>query len=126
MGGANPAFEGSLVAPEAQPLVGGEGAKEGEEVRRANPEAVLAREESATKYEGLDSGEADELAREAFPGLVDDPGGGPPQLPAGQHIAGFVDGTAAQVELGEGQDGVIESTAPMALASSPGPWLFYH
>ena len=85
-----------------------------------NPEAVLAREESRTKYEGLSGGRAAALAREVFPAELNDVAGGPPPLPEGERITGFADSDAAQVELAEGQQGLVESTMPMAIASSPG------
>jgi tripartite motif-containing protein 71 len=113
--------ESALVTPGPQ-FVGGEGLAAAEEVSRSNPEAVLEREASRTRYEGLGGGEAVALAQASFPVVLDSRGGGPPQLPAGDAITGFVDGTAAEISLGEGQRGVIESSEPMAIASSPGHW----
>ncbi len=115
-------MESPLVAPGPQ-LAGGESVAVAEEVSRNSPVAVLEREASQTKYEGLGGREAVSLAQASFPGLVDNSAGGPPPLAVGQKITGFVDGSAAQVELGEGQQGVIESVTPMAIASSPGHWV---
>jgi YD repeat-containing protein len=111
-----------LVVPEAQPLLGGQSLSEAEKVQLNNPEAVSAREESCTKYENLGATQADAVDAEAFPAEIDHSLGGPPSLQAGQALTGFLNGNAAQVELGEGQHGVIESTLPMATASSPGHW----
>ena len=79
-------LESPLVVPEARPLLGGEAVTNAEEARRASPEAVVVRQESQTEYEGLSAGEASKLAGEAFPGVVDHPAGGLPQLPEGQRI----------------------------------------
>ncbi len=113
-------LESPLVVPEAQSLVGGQGVGEAEEARRDSPEAVAAREASQAKYEGLSAEQAEKADGEAFPGLVDEPAGGPPRLPAGQTIVGYPADDAAQVDLGEGGHGVIEATEPMAIEISPG------
>jgi RHS repeat-associated protein len=115
--GASMPLEGGLVVP------GGldEGQQQAaEEAKRSNPEAVAAREASLTKYEGLSTGEAAKVAGEAFPNVMDRPAGGPPMLPTGQHIAGYPSVNVAQVDLGGGRRGVIESMQPMAIEASPG------
>src|ERR1700691_3255529 len=109
--------EGPLVAP-GSPLEG-EQARAAEEAKLANPEAVAEREASRTKYEGLDAEQATRVAGEAFPVLIDDPAGGPPKLPIGQSIVGYPTDDAAQVDLPEGRYGVVESTAPFAVETSP-------
>jgi YD repeat-containing protein len=90
------------------------------EAKLDSPEAVSRRAESRTKFEGLDPEQAAKVAGEAFSALVNEPGGGPPKLPAGESIVGFPADTAAQVDLTEGKHGVIESMAPMAVETSPG------
>jgi len=92
----------------------------GEEAKLANPEVVAEREASRTKFEGLSGQEASKLAGEAFPAVIDESAGGPPKLPAGQSIAGYLTDDAAQVDLPGGKQGVIESLAPMAVETSPG------
>src|SRR5580704_10368866 len=79
-------LESPLVVTEALPLFGDEAISNVEAARRTSPEAVAEREESPTKYEGLDTEEAAKLAGEVFPGVVDQSAGGPPPLPEGQHI----------------------------------------
>jgi YD repeat-containing protein len=113
-----------LVVPSAEPLVGGQQAA-AEEAARESPEAVSQREASATAYEGLEAGAAERLANADFGPFVDDPAGGPPSLPVGQRITGFVNAHAASVDFGAGseQQGAIESVAPMALESPSGSWL---
>ncbi len=113
-------LESPLVVPEAQLLLGGEGVSEAEEARRDSPEAVAAREASQAKYEGLSAEQAEKADGEAFPGLVDEPAGGPPKLPAGESVTGFPSDDVAQVDLGEGRRGVVESTVPMAVDAGPG------
>jgi RHS repeat-associated protein len=117
--GASP-LENPLVVPEAQPLLGSESVGDAEEARRTAPEAVAAREESRTKFEGLNTEQADTADAEAFPELLKDPLGGPPSLLAGQKIVGFPSDNVAQVDLGDGKRGVIEATEPMAVEDSSG------
>lgn len=121
--GSSP-LESPLVVPEALPLLGGEAVSNAEEARRESPEAAVARQVSQTEYEGLSVGEASKLAGEVFPRVVDYPAGGPPQLPEGQHITGFISADAAQVTLpsGEGGHAVLESIEPIATESSPEKW----
>ncbi len=123
LGGSGGApVESPLVVSGALALVGGGGVTAAQEAAAADPEGIVERERSASAYEGLDGGEAAKLAEESFPGVVDEPAGGPPQLPGGEQVSGFVDGDVAQVQLGGGETGVIESTVPMAIASAPGRW----
>jgi RHS repeat-associated protein len=114
--------ESPLIVPEAQSLLGGEGVSEADEARRDSPEAVAAREASQTKYEGLSTEEAAKLAGEAFPAIVDHAAGGLPPLPEGQHVTNITGADIAQVDLGEGRRGVVESMAPIATESAPGQW----
>lgn len=113
-------LESPLVVAEAQPLVGGEGVAQAEEARRSNPEAVAEREASRTEYEGLNTEQAAKLAAKVFPGVIDEPAGGPPQLPSGESITGYLTDDAAQVDLGDGKSGLVESTAPMAVERASG------
>lgn len=115
--GSSP-LESPLVVPEAQALLGGESVSDVEEARRLSPEAVAARIASATAYEGLSAEQAAKQAEESFPGLIDHPAGGPPQLPAGQTITGYLSDDAAQVDLGGGRHAVIESMEPIDVESS--------
>ena len=117
-------LESPLVIPEGLPLTGSQSVADAEEARRASPEAAVVRQESQTKYEGLGVEEASKLAATAFPGVVEDPAGGLPQLPEGQRITNIIDADAAQVTLPLGQSGhaVLESIEPIATESSPGKW----
>jgi RHS repeat-associated protein len=112
--------ESPLVIPQAEAFIGGSETQDAQEVRSANPEAVAAREESQTKYKGLGAGEVAELAGQLFPALVNELAGGPPKLPAGESITTYLTDSAAQVDLGGGVRGVIDSTVPMAIETSPG------
>ncbi len=115
--GSSP-LESPLVVPEAQSLLGGESVSDVEETRRLSPEAVATRIASATAYEGQSAEQAAKQAEESFPGLIDHPAGGRPQLPVGQTITGYLSDDAAQVDLGGGRHAVIESTEPIAVESS--------
>jgi RHS repeat-associated protein len=116
-------LESPLVVTEALPLFGDEAISNVEAARRTSPEAVAEREESPTKYEGLDTEEAAKLAGEVFPGVVDQSAGGPPPLPEGQHIADFTSANSAQIDLGEGKRAALESMLPIATKNgTPGQW----
>ncbi len=100
----------------------GEQLRTGEEAKLTNPEAAKAREVSATAYEGLGSQAAEKLAGEAFPVLVEEAAGGPPTLPQGQSITGYVNADSAQLDLGGGEHGIVASTVPMAVEGPAGSW----
>jgi RHS repeat-associated protein len=93
-----------------------------EEATWLSPEAVAAREASTTKYENLDTAQAEKVAAEAFPGVIEDVAGGPPVLPAGQTITGYPTDHTALLNLGNGKRGLYESTVPIVLESSAGQW----
>ncbi len=113
-------FGGSLVVAGVQVLDGGQQIGQQEEVLRSSPEVVQAREVSGTAYENLDAEQARRVDGEAFPRVIDEAAGGPPQLPAGQHIVGYPTDSAVSVDLGEGRHGVIESLEPLAVETTPG------
>jgi hypothetical protein len=100
--------------------VEGEQVQAQEKADRSNPVAVAEREASRTKFEGLDGEQAASVDREAFPRLIDEPVGEPPELPPGQRIIGYPTDDAAQVELPEGERGVIESAVPLAVETVQG------
>lgn len=116
--GAPSSLGGPLVTPGSPTQ--GEQAHAAEEAKLANPNAVAEREASRTKFEGLDTEAAAKLAGETFPAVVDEPTGGPPKLPAGESIVGYPIDNAAQVDLPEGRQGIIESLEPIAVETSPG------
>ncbi len=116
--GASSSLGGSLVIAESP--TEGEEVQAQREAKLSSPEAVAAREASRTKFENLDTEQAAKVAGEAFPAVIDEPAGGPPRLPAGQSITGYLSDNAASVDLGEGVHGVVESTAPIAIETSPG------
>ncbi len=109
---------GSLVVPDG--LEEGQQVGAAEQAKLANPEAAVAREVSASSYENLSPPEAEKVAQEAFPALIDDPAGGLPTLPAGQSYNGFVGAYDARVDLGGGEQGILESLAPMATEGPSG------
>ena len=112
-------LESRLAIPGAQPLLGTEATTDAEEVRLTSPEAVAAREESQTKWEGLDAAEAAELAGHTFPGVIESPDGGL-QLPEGESVTEYPTDDSAQVQLPNGGRGVAESLSPIAVEASPG------
>ena len=111
---------GGLVVEGAEELMPGlQAAAEG--ARHANPQAGLARTASADAFQNLVAASAERLAGESFPGLVDRRAGGPPQLPAGTSLTGYLTPYAAQIDVGgTGQRGVIESSVPMAIEGGHG------
>ncbi len=76
-----------------------------------SPEAVNLQAASETAYEGFDAEKAEKADSEAFPVVFDEPAGGPPRLPEGEHIAGFVGAYTAQVE------DVVHITPPAIVAT---------
>lgn len=114
------AMLGSLVVPGVQLLDGSQQLRAAEAARWASPEARVARERSRTAYERLNANAAAKLAGEAFPGVVERPAGGIPQLSPGERILGYPTDRAAQVELAAGKYAVIDSTEPLATETSPG------
>jgi YD repeat-containing protein len=117
-----PSLTGSpLVVPGAEPLLPGQ-TEEAEAAKRMNPEAVAVRIEDETKFENLDTEQAAKVDGESFSEVIDSPGGGPPQLPTGQRLTGFMNGETAHLELGEGQQAIVESTVPMAVGSAQDGW----
>jgi RHS repeat-associated protein len=115
--GGSASLSGSLVIPGSP--VQGEQTQAAEQAGLASPEAVTAREESRTKYEGLSPGQAAELAGEVFPDVIDR-AAGTLQLPVGQQVVGYLTDDVAQVDLGGGKSGVIESSGPIAIETSKG------
>ena len=109
-----------LVVPAVQQLTGTPLSKSAEEAKLVAPEEVRLREESQTKFEGMNPGQAATLAGESFPELIDQPDGGPPRLPTGESITGYPADNAAQVELAGGGHVIVESLGPMAIETAPG------
>lgn len=109
-----------MLVAGAVPLVGGEQPVLVEKAKLASPEAVTIREESHMKYANLNTEQATTVDGEAFPAVADEPAGGPPKLPVGQSITAYPSDNAAQVDFDDGEHGVIESLAPIALEASPG------
>ena len=66
-----------------------EGEQAGALAKSSSPQAVQLREESRTKFEDLGALQAAEVAREAFPEVIEQQAGGPPSLPAGQQVVGY-------------------------------------
>jgi RHS repeat-associated protein len=128
--GAAEAAEGGPAAEEASPLnatfvipgspLEGEQLAAEQEAKLDSPEAVAEREASQEGFSGLSGDQAGKVLSEAFPALVDSPVGGPPDLPSGQQITGFSSDYAAQVDLGGGAHGAIESLEPMAVETGHG------
>lgn len=114
-------LSGALVTPGSPAQ--GEQIRVQEEVERSSPEATAAREASRTKFEGLAPSQAAAVASESFPSQIDEQAGGPPKLPAGGQVTGYLGGDAARVLLSEGQRAVVESSQPMAVEAGPGQWL---
>jgi len=90
------------------------------EVRWRSAEAVAERYASRRRFAHLNAEQAAKVAREAFPVMIDQSAGGPPQLPVGQSIVGYPSDNTARLALGDGKRSVIESLAPIAVESSPG------
>lgn len=114
-------LEAQLVTP-GSPLEA-EQVKVQEEVSLQSPIAVAEREASQTKFESLTASQAANVDGQTYTEVLNEPAGGPPKLVAGQHIQKYVSDFAAQVQLGESGQGVVESIAPMAVETSSGQHL---
>lgn len=119
-GAGSSALGAALIVPSVQWLDNGQQVLAAAEASRLSPGAVWAQQESRTKYENLDTLHAGKVALEAFPSLITAADGGPPRLPAGEKITHLLGAHLAQVALGKGENGVIESVAPMAIQTSGG------
>src|SRR5271166_4746441 len=108
-----------LVVPEVQMLDGDQQVLAAEQAQRAT-EALVRRDGSRTVYEHLSGAAAMRLAQRMFPALIEVPVGGPPHLEPGQAVTGFLSDDAAQLNLGAGRHGVIESTVPIAVEVARG------
>lgn len=86
----------------------------------ANPARVAERRASRTRFKRMDTTAAAHLAADAFPALVKDTAGGPPQLRQGESVVGFFSDNAEQVKLPGGRHGVIESSVPIAFETATG------
>ncbi len=89
-------------------------------VRRSDPEAFAAREQSRTKYEELGDDKAARVDRAVFSGLIEQRAGGTPHLPAGVRLVRYSGPTTAQLELPGGKHGALESTSVIAKPAAGG------
>jgi DNA-binding beta-propeller fold protein YncE len=108
---------GLLVSPFQPSVEGGQAGVQGP-AKSMSPAAVKTREESRTKFEHLGATRAAQVAREVFPAAIERPAGGPPSLPTGQRVVGYVSPNVARLALPGGKRAVVESTQPMALETS--------
>jgi len=99
----------------SSPLDEGQQLRDAEEARVRNPYLAPERRSSHIAYASASSEEAAKIDGEAFPQIIGEPVGGPPQLPAGESITGYPTDNAAQVDLGEGKRAVLESLEPIAV-----------
>jgi len=120
-GASAPSVGSPLAPPALEALAGSQGGVE-EEARRANPEAVLAREVSAHAYEGLDSESAAEVAARSFPSMVDQANGPLTFLPSGQKVTGYLGPYTATLNEEDGQRALAVSSVPVAVETSPTSW----
>lgn len=87
--------------------------------RWTDPSAFLARRRSRTEFTHMDAARALRVAREAFPAAIEQPVGGPPQLPPGERIARFITPNAAQLTLPGSGRALLESHVAIAKRTSP-------
>ena len=92
------------------------------EAQLRSAEATRKREESSSKFERLDGEEAATVASQTFPGVIDEAAGGVPRRATGATRSGFVSASAAQVELGDGESGLLQSLDPIAIKTLDGGW----
>jgi len=110
----------SLVIPGVQWLDGDQAAFAAEEASRWTSAALVARERSRTEFENLGATQAAQVAREAFPMVVEQRAGGTPSLSAGARLVRYIGPNAAQIVLPGQKHAVVESMGAMANETSPG------
>jgi streptogramin lyase len=108
-----------LVAPGVESFVGGQ-QQAAEVARRADPQAVAAREQSRSAYRHLASSRIGRLLGDAFPGVIRHQASGAPRLPKGARIVGYPSAHSAQLVLPGHQIGIVESTWPLAKRGANG------
>jgi RHS repeat-associated protein len=113
-------FVSQLLIPGGEVLLGSEQLQLVREARHANPEAFAARERSRGAFADLDATQAMRVAGEAFPRVIDESAGGPPQLPAGTRVVSYIGSNAAQLSLPAGKHGVLRTLGPIAKQTAPG------
>ena len=110
----------SLDVPGVQPLDGDQQASDVQQARHSSSAAYLGRIRSRTEFEHLKAPQAAQVAREAFPTLIEKHDGGAPSLPPGQRVVRYTAPNVAQLALPGGKHAVIESMAPMATPTTAG------
>jgi RHS repeat-associated protein len=114
-----PALSGALVEPGVEQLAGPRQEVLAQSARRAEPAAVLRRQESRSAYSHLTAGAAADLARRSFPQVLA-ADSGRPLLAQGHTIKRFLSANSASVDLGHGHRGVVDSSVPIATPSATG------
>src|SRR5262245_58223428 len=110
----------SLVVPGLDELDEGQTQQAEVLAQRANTVARAQRLASRTSYRHLHDAAALRLAESVFPALIDRPHDDVPTLPPGQHITRFLNGHAAQVDLGLGRRALLDSSTPIAAPTPAG------
>jgi streptogramin lyase len=117
-GTGNLLLESSMDLPASQLLA--PETKVQEEARRANPEAVMAREQSRAEFEGLDTPQATAVDANAFSVSIEKVAGGPPSLPGDEKITSYPTDNSASVGIADGGQALVESTTPVAVETAGG------
>ena len=102
-------------------LAGTPQTKVAEQVRRADPAAIVSRSASRYAFSGLDATAAVHLARQSFPSTL--AVGSPSDaamLEPGQRITHYLSENAASLDLGHGKHGVLVSSSPIATHAPSG------
>lgn len=121
-GASSPSELTSTLLPPPGSPTSGEALQAAREANLASPEALAAREASRTRYENEGQAAAAQTLRETFPAVVDRQDGGPQPLVEGEKSLGFTSANVEQIDTGSGYVGVVQSLAPVAVASGDGHW----
>jgi hypothetical protein len=113
-------LDSPLVVPSENEMLGGAQQQSAQEASYDNPEAVAARQASASAYESLSAESAEKIVNEAFGDLVNDPAGGLSSLGTGEQVISYLTDSAARVELPTGQPAILESSTPLAIEAPGG------
>ena len=88
--------------------------------RRAGPEAQQRRDRSKRAHRDMGRAEALGLAKQLFPGVMDQPRWRLPELRAGERIKEFRGDRAFMLDRGNGPDSLVESPTPIRAVDDAG------
>lgn len=115
-------LSGPLVVPAMARLDNGQQLGAVEEASLDAPGAIAQRELSRTKFEHLNTQQAESAASGTFPALIDTAEDNLPLLGPGARLTGFASANIAALELSGGKHAWVVASSPIAIRGSSGRW----